>query len=61
MCNVGNSSDGGDLSLLFKGEVLESLMEALVVGILLSHFLCFAVITFVVFVIELPSEECENP
>lgn len=60
---VGHSSGwDGDLPLLLKGEVLENLMEALIVGIPLFHF-CFVVVvlfTFVIFVIELPSDECEN-
>jgi len=58
------SSDGdGDLPLLLKGEVLESLVEALIVGILFFYFFCFVVVvvfTFVIFVIELPSDEREN-
>ena len=51
-----HSSGGGDLPLLLKGKVLESLMEALVVGILFFHFVRFvvaALIAFIVLVIEL--------
>jgi hypothetical protein len=66
MLTVVHSSSGGDsdgdLPLLLKGKVLESLVEALVVGILLFHLFRFVVVvfTFVIFVIELPSEGCEN-
>jgi len=56
-----HSSDGdGDLPLLLKGEVLESLVETLIVGIPFFCFFCFVVFTFVIFVIELPSDEREN-
>ena len=62
-CTAGNSSDNGDLLLLFEGKILESLMEALVVGILLFHFFLFTVVallTSIIFVIKLPPEEYEN-
>jgi hypothetical protein len=61
---AGHSSDGDrDLPLLLKGEVLESLVETLIVGIPLFCFFCFIIIvlfTFVIFVIELPPDGCEN-
>jgi len=58
-----HSSDGdGDLPLLLKGEVLKSLVETLIVRIPFFCFFSFVVVvfTFVIFVIELPSDEREN-
>ena len=63
VCTVGNSSDNGNPPLLFEGKVLEGLVEALIVRILLFHFFRFAVVTlltFIIFVIELPSKKREN-
>jgi len=56
-----SSGDDADLSL-FEGKVLKSLAEALVVRILLLRFFHFVIVVFafVIFVVELPSEECES-
>ena len=60
---IGHSSGGGNLFLLLKGKVLKSLVEALIIGILFFRFFCLvivALLTFIIFIIELPPEECEN-
>ena len=60
---VRHSGGGGDLPLLLEGKVFESLVEILIVGILLFCFFRFvlvALLTFVVFVVKLPSAECES-
>ena len=58
--DVSSSSDDY-LPLFLEGKVLENLMKALVVRILFFYFFRFIVrITFIIFEVELPSEDCEN-